>query len=266
MGEILTRANGAPSFGVMARRPLWALALVPARLFGQNAASDVHSPAATYLERYQEISNLAPLPGRVAEVNHLVLSRDVGRLILERGTLYLLTPVGGRTVAALFRGEGRFGFAPDTPAERAELQRFAGSPVLEDTLTEAILIFSDSTAEQLGALAFRRAEIPGEVGDHVHDLIGTLKGRNDGAFSSDVIGPLLSGEPSGFFLARVERAQGGAVLFQINPEESGAVRLYRPVSRLRWGSSWACRAIAWMFSSPQRRVRTSISPRAPRSR
>src|SRR5439155_790159 len=85
-------------------------------------------------------------------------SRDVGRLILERGTLYLLTPVGGRTVAALFRGEGRFGFAPDTPAERAELQRFAGSPVLEDTLTEAILIFSDSTAEQLGALAFRRAE------------------------------------------------------------------------------------------------------------
>src|SRR5947208_5031800 len=131
----------------MARLPLWALALVPARLFGQNAASDVHSPAATYLERYQEISNLAPLPGRVAEVNHLVLSRDVGRLILERGTLYLLTPVGGRTVAALFRGEGRFGFAPDTPAERAELQRFAGSPVLEDTLTEAILIFSDSTAE-----------------------------------------------------------------------------------------------------------------------
>ena len=223
----------------MARRPLWALALVPARLFGQNAASDVHSPAATYLERYQEISNLAPLPGRVAEVNHLVLSRDVGRLILERGTLYLLTPVGGRTVAALFRGEGRFGFAPDTPAERAELQRFAGSPVLEDTLTEAILIFSDSTAEQLGALAFRRAEIPGEVGDHVHDLIGTLKGSNDGAFSSDVIGPLLSGEPSGFFLARVERAQGGAVLFQINPEESEAVRLYRPVSRLRWGSSWA---------------------------
>src|SRR5438093_68488 len=142
----------------MARLPLWALALVPARLFGQNAASDVHSPAATYLERYQEISNLAPLPGRVAEVNHLVLSRDVGRLILERGTLYLLTPVGGRTVAALFRGEGRFGFAPDTPAERAELQRFAGSPVLEDTLTEAILIFSDSTAEQLGALAFRRCE------------------------------------------------------------------------------------------------------------
>src|SRR5881628_869421 len=111
----------------MARLPLWALALVPARLFGQNAASDVHSPAATYLERYQEISNLAPLPGRVAEVNHLVLSRDVGRLILERGTLYLLTPVGGRTVAALFRGEGRFGFAPDTPAERAELQRFSSS-------------------------------------------------------------------------------------------------------------------------------------------
>src|SRR5438046_1065303 len=108
MGEILTRANGAPSFGVMTRLSLVALVLVPARLLGQNSAFDGHSPAATYLERYQEVSNLAPLPGRVAEVSHLVLRRDVGRLTLERGTLYLLTPVGGRTVGALFRGEGRF--------------------------------------------------------------------------------------------------------------------------------------------------------------
>src|SRR5439155_27372807 len=101
----------------MARLPLWALALVPARLFGQNAASDVHSPAATYLERYQEISNLAPLPGRVAEVNHHMLRRDVGRLSLQLGTQYRLTPAGGRTVAALFRGQGRVGLVDDTSAD-----------------------------------------------------------------------------------------------------------------------------------------------------
>src|SRR2546426_6480252 len=155
----------------MTRLPLLALVLVPARLLGQNSASDGHSPAATYLERYQQVSNLARLPGRVAEVSPLVLSRDVGRLPLERGPLYLLTPAGGRTVGALFRGEGRFSFAPDPPAERAELQRFAGSPALEDTLTEAILVFSDSTVDQLGVLPFRQAEIPGERSEeHTSEL------------------------------------------------------------------------------------------------
>src|SRR3989442_504998 len=138
----------------MTRLPLLALVLVPARLLGQNSASDGHSPAATYLERYQQVSNLAPLPGRVAEVSHLVLSRDVGRLTLERGTLYLLGPVGGRTVGALFRGEGRFSFAPDPPAERAELQRFAGSPALEDTLR------SDPGLLGLDGRSTRRAPIP----------------------------------------------------------------------------------------------------------
>ncbi len=197
------------------------------------------TPAATYQERYGEVMKLAPLAGQVAEVNHLVLSRDVGRLALERGKLYLLSPVGDRTVGAVFRGDGRFTFAPPVPAERAELQRFAGSPSLDETLTEAILIFSDSTADQLRGLTFGQGETPGDVADHVHDLIGSLKGDNEGSFSGAVMGPLLNNESTGFFLARVERAHGGAVLFQLNPDVTEAVQLYRPVSRLRWGANWA---------------------------
>jgi len=197
------------------------------------------SPAAAYLERYREVMKLAPQPGQVAEVNHLALSRDVCRLALERGTLYLLSPVGGRTVGAVFRGRGRLTFAPSVPAEQAELQRFVGSPSLDDTLTELILIFSDSTADQLRGLTFGQGDIPGDVADHVRDLVGSLKGDNEGSFSGAVMGPLLNSELTGFFLARVERAHGGPVLFQINPEVTEAVQLYRPVSRLRWGANWA---------------------------
>ena len=87
------------------------VALLPAALLGQNAA-------ATYLDRYNEVSKLVPLPGQVADVNHLVLARDVGRFTFDRGKLYLLSPVGGRTVGAVFRGEGRFIFAPTVPAEQ----------------------------------------------------------------------------------------------------------------------------------------------------
>src|SRR5713101_5365146 len=105
-------------------------------LLGQNPVSGATSPVATYLERYREVVQLAPLVGQVADVRHFVLNRDAGRLTLEQGKLYLLSPVGGRIVGAVFRGEGRFTFAPPVVTEQAELQRFAGSPTLSDTISE----------------------------------------------------------------------------------------------------------------------------------
>ncbi len=191
-----------------------------------------------YRTRYTEIVGLSPIPG-VADVNHIVITRDVGRLTLERGKLYLLSAVGGRTVGAVFRGQGHFAFAPAVPAEQAEVQRFSGAAALDDTITEAILVFSDSTAEQLHALTFALGDIPGDVQAHVHDLIASLKGENDGSFSSDVLRPLLNGEASGFFLARLTRAHGDPILFEIDPDLSEAVQLFRPVGKLRWGTNWA---------------------------
>ena len=208
--------------------------LIPAQLLGQAV-----SPATGFLEGYRELLNLSPVASQVAEVNHLVLSRDAGQLILERGKLYFLSPVGGRTVGAVFRGVGKFTFAPTVPAERAELQRFASAPTLDDTISEAILIFADSTADQFRMLSIGSAEIPGDIADHVNELIGSLKGEHEGSFSTEVLSPLLNGETTGFFLARLERRRGGAVLFQINPAVSEAVQLYRPVGRIRWGSNWA---------------------------
>jgi len=217
-----------------------ALAVSPlAAQLGQNAAPGEGFPAATYLDGYHEVMKLTPVAGRVAEVNHLVLSREAGQLSLERGTLYLLSPVGGRTVGAVLRGEGRFTFTPAIPAEQAELQRFAGSAALDEAFSEAILLFADSTADQFRGLTFGQAQIPGDVADHVHDLLTSLQGANEGSLRSDVIGPLLNGETSAFFLARVTRAHGDPVLFEIDPEASEGVQLYRPVSRLRWGANWA---------------------------
>ena len=207
--------------------------LLPAVLVAQQ------SPAAAYLERYREIVNLKPLAGQVAEVKDLVLRREAGELTLARGVLYLLSPVGGRTVGAAFRGQGRFRFTPSVAAERARLQAFAGAPVLDDSTTEVILLFADSTLDQLRGLTFGTGEIPAEVQAHVRDLIASLEGKSEGSFSSSVMGPLLNGETNGLFVARVDRPRGGAVLFQVDPALSEGVGLYRPVSRSRWGTSWA---------------------------
>ena len=208
-------------------------ALLPASLSAQGRA------AASYLERYREIVSLSPLPGRGADVSHLSLTRDAGTLFLDAGKLFLLSPVGGRTVGAVFRGQGRFVFAPPIPAERVELQRFAGSATLDEAFSEAILLFTDSTVAQFGALAFGPAEIPGDVAPHVHEVLASLQGEKEGSFSRAVMGPLLNSEDTGFFLTRLIRARGDPVLFQIDPGASEAVQLYRPVSRARWGSNWA---------------------------
>lgn len=215
------------------------LTLLSADLRAQGAPGWPSAAAPSYQERYREITRLAPAEGQVADVNHLVLVRDAGRFTLERGKLYLLTPVGGRVVGAVFRGEGRFTFAPRIPAEQAQLRRFADSTTLDASITEAILLFADSTPGQLRSLAFGPASIPGDLANDVRDFIGSLQGDHQGSFDGDVIAPLLNGDTTGLFVAWVARGRGEPARFQLNPALHEAVQLFRPVSRRRWGTPWA---------------------------
>jgi hypothetical protein len=202
------------------------------------AAASAQTPTTAYRDRFTEVVGLSPIAG-VADVNHLVLTRDVGRLTLERGKLYRLSTVGGRAVGAVFRGVGHFAFTPSLPAEQAELNRVVGVAAIDDSITEAILIFADSTGAQLNALNYGAGEIPGDVRGHVRDLIGNFKGDNEGSFWSDVLSPMLNGDTTGFFLAKLQRADGDPLIFEIDPELSEAVEVYRPVGKLRWGTDWA---------------------------
>jgi hypothetical protein len=193
-----------------------------------------------YADRYREIMSLAPLRESVADVNQLVLRRDAAELTLGRGRLYLLSPVGGRTVGAIFRGAARFSLDPPQPAERASLRRALDVDSISDTLTEVILIFADSTPVQLRDLAFRPAagDIPGDLRGHVHDLLESLQGENTGSFDASVMEAMLNDEPNGFFLAHLSRVKGPALLFEFDPAVVESVQLYRPASERHWGANW----------------------------
>lgn len=192
-----------------------------------------------YRRRVAEITALAPLAERVAPVNNFVITRDAGRLTLERGTLTLLGPVGSRTIGAVFRGSGRFRFEPPTPAEREVLRHFAGATVLETPITEAVLLFTDRTMQQLGSLQFAAAPVSEESANRVRDLIGSLRGTADDTFDGDVLTHLLNDDGPGLFMAYLRRQDGEPLLFQLNPALSEAVRLLRQVNRREWGSNWA---------------------------
>lgn len=199
---------------------------------------DGASPATQYLDRYREVVDLAPVANQAGQVSNLVLRRGAAELTLIKGTVYLLSPIGGRTVGAVFQGTGRFALRPPLQIERDALSRFGGGPALDDTITQAVLLFADSTAEALRSIKFETAEVPGSVGDGVRSLIGSLKGDHEGALSASIMAPLLNDETNGFFLAHLDRRRGDPLLLQIDPRMNEAVQVYRRVGKLRWGTNW----------------------------
>jgi hypothetical protein len=210
---------------------------VPCTLVAQSPPRAGRSPS--YLQRYEEVTRMAPLPAQSAAVANLVIAREGVRLTLTRGRLHLLSPVGGRTVGALFRGDGRFAFAPPVAAEQQALRRHAGTASLDEPISEAILLFTDSTLAQLGRLTFEPGELERGAVGRVRDFMESFRGYRDETFNSDVMEPLINGT-AGFLLARLERPRGDALLFMVNPSLSEAVRLYQPVNRREWGGrSWA---------------------------
>ncbi len=208
-------------------------------LAGQAPAPVVAPPgggavADSYDSRFDEVMSLEPMPDRVAEVRGLVLQRDVARFTLASGTLELLTPVGGRTVAAVFRGAGRFEFTPDSPVERQRLARIEKTPAIDAPITELVLFFADTTLAELErSLAFG----PGRAVDakgSIKQALDHLGDRDSRTFEPDLMSAFLNDERCDFFYAWVRRQSGGPLMFMLNPNEVEAVRLSGKVTRNLW--------------------------------
>lgn len=190
--------------------------------------------------RYRELTSLTPLPDKVAAVHQLVLRRDAAQITLSQGTVYLLSPVGGRTMAAVFRGGGRVVLTPPHAAEQAALTRILGSSTLNDSISEVILLFADSTPSQLGRLALQPGPIPDDVRGAVRDFLDQLRGRKDGTFfNPSIMTAALNDEPDGFFLAQIRRVKGSPLLLQYDPNVVEAVQLLQPANRINWGADWS---------------------------
>lgn len=191
-----------------------------------------------YVTRYREINALTPRADRTAKVVHLVLHRDAADIELIDGMLYLLTPVGGRTVGAVFRGAARITLTPPHPAEQEAMQRLLEAPALNDSLTEVMFLFSDSTLEEFRALQFGPGGYPDELANNVRDAIENLRGREDKTFSAAVLSSLLNDEHDGFFLAHLRRAHGSKLLFQIDPAIVESVQLFKPTTGMVRLTHW----------------------------
>jgi hypothetical protein len=210
------------------------LLAVLALLFTRSGLPAQESPrvAASYAGRFAEVMALDAAPGGVAEVSDLVSQRDVARFSLASGKLYLLTPIGGRTVAALFRGRGTFSFAPVSKIEQDRLARYEKQTALEAPFTDLLLLFADTTLAELRShLTFRAEPAPGEVRSRVRDGLKYLSDEDSQTFDPDLMGALLNGDTTDLFYAHIKRQGGDPLMFTLNPHQVEAVSLSGKASR-----------------------------------
>ena len=169
-----------------------------------------HITAERYEPVFEALRRMAPRADRVAPVHDLTLRRDVIRLHLTDGQLYLLTPVASRTVGAVFVGHGSVSFAPPLPVEREQLRHVLGDSVLDTGISAAVLIFTDSTLTELERrLSFGSGSVDRQAASLLGDALDRLlDGRSWETESSTLMSALLNGNVNGFFYGRIRREQG----------------------------------------------------------
>jgi hypothetical protein len=171
----------------------------------------------------------------VASVNGLVLKRDVGRFVFESGKFYLLTPVNGRTVGAVFMGTGTFSFAPPSPIEQERLSRFQKTNSLQVPFRNLVLLFADSTLTELESkLSFGPGQPPADVRQQFQAALGHISDDDSKSLDPDLMSAFLNGESSDLFYAEVGRTGEGPLMFMLNPREVESVSLGHRVRRYGW--------------------------------
>lgn len=113
------------------------------------AAADLATaPAQQLLKVYAQLAALeGSTQGAIAE--NAVFKRDAGTFTFVDGRLTFAAPVGGRVLAAYFKGRGVFELDPPTAIGQRQISRFSGAPNLKDTFSEAVFFFTDDSYQQL---------------------------------------------------------------------------------------------------------------------
>ncbi len=214
---------------------LFSVVLSTGPLFAQLGPEPAGFEEFTYEQRYGELMELQPVPDRVASVTQLVLKRDVGQFTFGDGKFYLLTPVAGRTMAAVFVGHGVFSFSPPTRIEQERLARFQKTTTLAAPFSSVVLLFADSTLAELESkLTFGPGRPPSDPRQRFKDGIDYLSHDDSKSFDPDLMAAFLNGESSDLFYAHIDRKGGGPLMFMVNPHEVEGVTLSHRVRQVGW--------------------------------
>lgn len=194
-------------------------------------------------EDLRRIKSLELDPDRCYRVRDVFLQREDVKLFFTDGYLIFAKPVLGKTIAAMFIATeytdvGEVLLIPPTPAERQSTARFLGETILNEKFRNAMMFFTDDTAEVLedalqSAATYR---LDSEEGVRIAPRWSiVLRNLIEGS-SSRVLLDLYSGRGSehGFFVAAIRGEKHGrfdVVVDSTNPEQVVTGQLVRSEGR-----------------------------------
>ena len=231
-----------------------AVAAQPQDTTGVAIAPLLHSGAEQYEPVFDELRKMGLRSDSVAPVRNVTLRRDAIEFHLQDGNLFLGTPVAGRTIAAVFVGEGSVSFAAPLAVERQELRRVLGDSAVNARISAAAFVFTDSTLSELERQVSFGPRPSGSAGSGIlGDAVDHLvDGRR--VIEPTIMTALLNGETNAFFYARVKRERGEDLTLVLDPG------MAEPIELLRDGREREKVQIVSEFGRAQDLVDTAAAP------
>jgi hypothetical protein len=179
------------------------------------------NPDPLYTQLRQKSVNGDAFSGSAASVSNLVLKRDAATFTLRSGDIYFMSPIEGRTVAAVFIGEGELNLTPPTEIEKKSLAVFTNGPELKEEFTQLVLKFSDKTFEEIKQSPNAKMMAGGAQAARARDLYREKENflRKELRVNLDTrtLTDLYAKERPGYFMAFVGGRRWSKLLFMLDP-------------------------------------------------
>lgn len=193
---------------------------------------------------YKEIRGLSgsadAFSGDYARVSNLVFKKDLGTFTLVGGEIYFLKPVDGKTVGAVFLGQGTFSLIPPTETERKHLSIFTEAPEIKEGFTELVMFFTDETLAEVKNSPNATFATGGPNAAKARDAFRDKQDRLRKTFrynmNSRILADVYAPQRKGFFTVFIDGNKFGKLIYQTDP--IGIPEVYpEQVSLLSYGES-----------------------------
>lgn len=157
-----------------------------------------------------------------ASVTNLVLKRDAATFTLKSGEIYFMSPTEGRTIAAVFIGDGEMTLTPPTEVEKRAIAVFTNEPGMTEQFTQLVLRFSDQTFEEIKQSPNAKMQAGGAQSSRARDLFREkenlmrkeLRFLN---FETRTLADLYASKRPGYFVAFIGGRRWNKLIFMLDP-------------------------------------------------
>jgi len=168
---------------------------------------------------FRELEQLHPMPDQSFPVHGVTLRRDDGIFTLTEGRVWVLGPVNGRTIGAVYVGTGRFQFSVPSAAERQHMRQYLSTDLIDSPIKRVVFLFADGTLDSLRAGAPMTQQDPGSAADLVSRMVDYLQLGEHKVWDPTFLGTVLNGRDDGYFTSLIDREGGEDLLFGLDPNQ-----------------------------------------------